>query len=181
MFSVVAMRSCHSVEGSSKSRHLNAILPLVKPPKRPFWDRVHDSPFLAGEPLIASRTTLRLCWWWLVGCPLLSLLLAFESRNAGSADEAIPFHFIPLFLLSLMLAPMVIFRGRRSDVSPAQRRLHLWLGLAIVPMFVLLMLLDGFLGWHSRDAFGWEEVFVLVALVAWLVAMWTVRPRVLRI
>lgn len=108
------------------------------------------------------------------------MLLAFESRNAGSADEAIPFHFIPLFLLSLVLAPVVIFRARRSDVSPARRRLHLWLSLAIVPMLVLLMLLDEFPGWHSRDAFGWEEVLVLVALAAWLVAMWTVRPRVLR-
>lgn len=153
--------------------------PMGNEPKRPFWDRVHDSPFLGGEPLLRSRTLLRVCWWWLVGCPLAVLLVAIDSRHAGSADEAIPFHFIPLLFGSMVLAPMVVFRGRKADVGPSSRRLHLWLGLAIVPMFVLCMFLDGLLGWHARAAVGWEEVIALAALCVWLLTLWQVRRRVL--
>jgi hypothetical protein len=147
---------------------------------------VHESPFLAGEPvaggkpLMESRTALQVGWAWLVVCPVLAALLAWDSRNARSADEAIPFHFFPLFLVSLILAPMVIFRGRKPDVSATRRWLHLWLGLAIVPMFMLSMVLDGTLGWHSRDEFGREQVAVLVALAVWLGAMWQLKSRILR-
>jgi hypothetical protein len=140
---------------------------------------VHDSSFLQGKPLIDSGTTLQVCWVWLVVCPLLMLLLALDGRDAGSPDEAIPFHIIPLFIGSLILAPMVIFRGRKADVSAPQRWLHLWLGLAVVPMFVLSMLLDAYLGWHSRDEFGSDQVLVLIALVVWLIAMWKLKPRIL--
>jgi hypothetical protein len=170
---------------------------MVTPSKRSFWDRVHESAFMQGasgppasglesglgpsRPFLDSETSLLVCWVWLIACPLLSLLFAWDSRNAGSADEAIPFHFIPLFLFSLILAPIVIFRGRKADVSGPQRWLHLWLGLAIVPMFVLSVLLEGLLGWQSRHEFGWQALSVLVALAVWLAAMWTVKPRILRV
>jgi hypothetical protein len=123
---------------------------------------------------------LLVCWVWLVICPLLMLLLALDGRDAGSPDEAILFHIIPLFFGCLILAPIVIFRGRKPDVSAPQRWLHLWLGLAIVPMFFLSVLLDSSLGWHSRDEFGPEQLMVLIALVGWLIAMWKLSPRILR-
>jgi hypothetical protein len=141
---------------------------------------VHDSSFLQGKPLIDSGTILQVCWVWLVLCPLLALLFALDSRDARSPDEAIPFHIIPLFFASLIVMPIVIFRGRKADVNAPQRRLHLWLGLAVVPMFVLSMVLDAYLGWQSRDEFASGQVLVLIALVIWLIAMWKLSPRILR-
>ena len=152
----------------------------MEPAKRPFWDRVQDSSFLQGKPLLDSTTSLLVCWAWLMVCPLLVLLIALDSRDARSPDEAIPFHFVPLFFGCLVLAPIVIFRGRKPDVSAPQRRRHLWIGLAVVPMFVLSMAVDALLGWQSRHEFGWGQVLVLIALLGWLIAMWKLMPRIVR-
>jgi hypothetical protein len=141
---------------------------------------VHDSSFLQGKSLFDSATILQVCWVWLVVCPLLMLLLALDGRDARSPDEAIPFHIVPLFFGCLILAPIVIFRGRKPDVSAPQRWLHLWLGLAVVPMFVLSMALEALLGWQSREEFGLGQVLVLITLLVWLIAMWKVMRRILR-
>jgi hypothetical protein len=113
-------------------------------------------------------------YWWLVALlPPLALLMALDTaRTARSADEALGLSF---FLAPFLLAAVVVGLALvyRASISPAvtrgERAILVLLGLAALPLFLLVSAI-------AHDFGGWprgvkpEGRYVTLALtVAWVV------------
>jgi hypothetical protein len=158
----------------------------LKPPTPSFWDRVHDSPFLAGESKDAprkpadTRMLLHVSWWVLFVSPMLALLLSLDTGEARAPDDIVGVGavLLPPILVSWLLAPVVLWKARLPHLTATRRRLHLGLGVALVAMCFLVLNLYGSLGARHRQEFGWQASVWLVAFLLWTVALLKVRRTI---
>jgi hypothetical protein len=158
---------------------------VLEPQKPSFWDRVQDSPFLAGETAPVTRavptdprTLLQICWATLAVCPTIALLLAVLDSQANSAPDAIVgvgAIFVPLWLFAVVLAPVVVWRARKTDLTILQRGLHVALGLALLPMCYLMALLYGTLGGRSFEEYDQWSWLCLGLFGVWMTTLWMVK------
>ena len=157
----------------------------MEPQKPSFWDRVHDSPFLAGDNTAVKqvvpsdpRTLLQIAWATLLVCPTIALLITVLDSQSESAPDAIVgvgALFVPLWLFAFILAPFVVFHARKTDLTILQRSLHVALGLALLPMCYLMAMLYDALDKRSFQEYDQWSWLTLGVFAVWMGALFVVK------
>jgi hypothetical protein len=121
---------------------------------------------------MTSQSRLFIVLWWLICLtPPLNVVLAVDSTTSRSADEALGgvFVTVPLFLLTIVLAPIVLIATVRSrEAVRAEKLTASVLTASLVPMYVLVSASWWWLGWEHGRPSSPAGILCLIATAAWV-------------
>ena len=116
--------------------------------------------------------TIRSLWWIITLSPPFNALIALCFRSSRSPDEAlgIVFIIVPIFLLICFFAFLVLVHTfATSEKSSRHRAAALRLFLSLIPMYILMVVNESWIGWHGRGSSIVGFILCIAANVAWVI------------